>query len=86
MREGDLDFKTVKEDFEAEIDDLISESSLDEYRYIGEIEQFRSQTFPNFDLGDCLKDIGSGDFTANYIWCCYAIVWGINKYDESISK
>ena len=21
------------------------------------------------------------DYTAHYVWCCYAIVWGINQYD-----
>jgi hypothetical protein len=23
------------------------------------------------------------DFTGRYIWCCYALAWGIKKYDEA---
>lgn len=25
------------------------------------------------------------EFTDHYLWCCYAIIWGISAYDEQIS-
>lgn len=27
-------------------------------------------------------EIRCGDYTYHFVWCCYAIVWGIQKYDE----
>lgn len=39
----------------------------------------------NFDeYGLSFEDIGEGDYTewnSNFIWCLYAIVWGIRQYD-----
>lgn len=28
-------------------------------------------------------EVDSDDYTFRFIWCCYALAWGIQKYDES---
>ncbi|MCP4149876.1 MAG: hypothetical protein GY757_19175 [bacterium] len=40
----------------------------------------RDFRFDDFDYSDC------EDYTAHYIWCLYAIVWGIQKYDKEERK
>ena len=25
-------------------------------------------------------------YTFHYLWCCYALAWGINQYDDHRSK
>ena len=28
-------------------------------------------------------EVNSDEYTSQFIWCCYALAWGIQKYDES---
>jgi len=35
-----------------------------------------------FDFTDFLDGGGTETYTSRYLWCLYAIVWGIKKYDE----
>ena len=61
------------EDFELEI--LRSE---DEYEIVEAISNFNFKDFEfdEFRMDDCSV------YTYSYIWLCYAIVWGIKKFDE----
>lgn len=34
--------------------------------------------FPQFSSSDC------EEYTARFIWCCYALVWGIEQYDMAM--
>jgi len=38
--------------------------------------------FEGFDLTD-FWEINCNDYTYQYIWCCHAICWAINKYEEA---
>ena len=62
------------EDFELEI--LRSE---DEYEIVEAISNFNFKDFEfdEFRMDDCSV------YTYSYIWLCYAIVWGIKKFDEA---
>lgn len=36
-----------------------------------------------FEFSDFFDDGGTETYTARYLWCLYAIVWGISQYDLS---
>ena len=67
------DRASLLEDFEWEI--LRSE---DEYEIVEAIRNFNFKgfKFDEFHLDGCRV------YTYSYIWLCYAIVWGIKKFDE----
>lgn len=75
----------VKKDVWSEIESYIISHSDDEYEANRAVQDFV------YDLPDEEKfefidfwDHGSSErFTWHYIWCLYAIVWGIKKYDEA---
>lgn len=54
----------------AEEGEIPSYQAIDDFSYDG----FRFEDF--FDDG------GTESFTFHYLWCLYAIVWGIRQYDE----
>lgn len=71
----------------------ISESVLDEgeqgeffaYHAVQEFEWtfHKDGVKLTFDFQDFFLDGGNTEaYTHHYIWCLYAIVWGINKYDK----
>jgi len=57
-------------------------SAEDEYECVNEMRNFYSDKirFDDFWEYDCQI------FTYHFIWCCYAIVWGIQQYDKFIIK
>lgn len=65
------------EDFELEI--LRSE---DEYEIVEAISNFNFKDFEfdEFRMDDCSV------YTYSYIWLCYAIAWGIKKFDEATKE
>ena len=67
------DRASLLEDFEWEI--LHSE---DEYKIV---EAIRNFNFKGFEFDEFYWD-GCRVYTYSYIWLCYAIVWGIKKFDE----
>lgn len=67
------DRASLLEDFELEI--LRSE---DEYEIV---EAIRNFNFKGFEFDEFYWD-GCRVYTYSYIWLCYAIVWGIKKFDK----
>lgn len=55
------------------------EHESEEYarRAVYEFDEFQFLDFGEYDLTN---------FTVGYIWCCCAIVWGINEYDRVKSR
>ncbi len=43
---------------------------------------FKSDAVPDFEFRDCWE-WRCRTFTFHFIWCCYAIAWGVKTYDES---
>jgi len=66
----------IPEDMMDEIGELLR--AEDEYECVTAMRDFSSDKigFPDFWEHSCQVK------TYHYIWCCYAIVWGIQKYDE----
>lgn len=71
------DRASLLEDFELEI--LRSE---DEYEIV---EAIRNFNFKGFEFDEFYWD-GCRVYTYSYIWLCYAIVWGIKKFDKVHKK
>ena len=71
------DRASLLEDFEWEI--LRSE---DEYEIV---EAIRNFNFKGFKFDEFHWD-GCRVYTYSYIWLCYAIVWGIKKFDDATSE
>ena len=67
------DRASLLEDFELEI-----LRSGDEYEIV---EAIRNFNFKGFEFDEFYWD-GCRVYTYSYIWLCYAIVWGIKKFDE----
>lgn len=68
-------------DFEEQFEDLVSTcviSSKDE-AYSAVIDFSVGGKRPFADWWEVNTDV----FTYRYLWCCYALVWGIKKYDET---
>lgn len=71
---------------QAEIDTyIISELDDDfdqESRACRAVQEFVSDEEPSFTFQDFFDGGSPNEYTYRYIWCLYAIVWGISKYDE----
>ena len=67
-----------KEELLEEFDRKILSCSGDEFEIVGEIKNFNCHSFKFIDF---LEDDYT-EYTYGYIWLCYAIVWGIKKFDE----
>lgn len=67
----------------AAYDDLFWLADLGEYEALEAVRNFDHDDF-QFDLYDFGEESIS-EFTYHYIWCCHAIVWGINQYDRTIA-
>ncbi len=65
-------------DINEKLEDLLS-AETEEHAYLG-IRDFPSE-YAIFERYGCdLPDFR--DYTYRYIWCCYAIVWGILQYNK----
>lgn len=68
-------------DIENTVTDLCRYMENDEFSAV-ELARNWDSDDTGLELDAC--DLGSSDkLTYQYIWCLYAIVWGINKYDAS---
>lgn len=79
---GNLDLddsEALPEDAKEELCSLLNAD--DEYEAVQAIRDFESDRFcfDDFFENDC------NEFTTRFLWCCHAIVWAIQKYDEAKS-
>lgn len=92
--------KRVKDHFESYIEPELEEvDAVDAWQAINEKvlteadngEHYAYDAINNFNYNgisfiDFFDSGGTESYTYNYIWCLYAIDWGIKKYDELIAK
>ncbi|OCQ53614.1 hypothetical protein Ppb6_01240 [Photorhabdus australis subsp. thailandensis] len=71
----------VLEEIKESIEEIIS-CSHNEYDAISAIRNYDDEydIFADFWENDCTR------YKFHYIWCCYAIVWAINKFDEQVEQ
>lgn len=69
-------------------DEVLSQSSNGEYRAYDAVYNFNftSEDGERFQFTDFFDSGSTERYTFNYLWNLYAIVWGIQKYDEAKSK
>jgi len=68
--------KSITDTLSFELQDILH--SKDEFEAI---EAVRNFSFEDIDFCD-FWEIYEKPYTYHYIWCCYAIVWGIQQYDK----
>ncbi len=87
--DGDADqeerdkFEHLKEELFGEITVEVLDSTDDgETRSYDAAMNFKSDAAPDFAFRDCWE-WRCMTFTFHFIWCCYAIAWGVKTYDEA---
>lgn len=90
IEEGGLDEFKIEEgddptsDFNDEIEELISGVENPHSAY----EALSCYEFSGFDLnaeevfGEDYREFDFDEYSYHYIWCCYAMAWGIEQYDN----
>lgn len=81
IKEMDIYSKELEEAFREDV--LEAYDSLDE---INARETANSFRFNGEEVFYDLWDYDFQDYTYHFTWCCYAIVWAIQKYDEKIQN
>lgn len=84
----DIEDEELKEElWDAIENDVLSNSHDGEYRAYDAVHNFRftSDDKERFEFVDFFDSGSTERYTFHYLWCLYAIVWGIQKYDEAKS-
>ena len=77
------DFNASKEMLWCELEDqVLSIASDGDTRAYDAARTFTSETAGGFDMDDCWE-WDCREFKFHFIWCCYAIAWGIKTYDDA---
>jgi hypothetical protein len=77
------DFKELAEALWEEIvSDVTSMSDDGELRAVDAAVSFSSDSVPDFEFRDFWEHT-LDSYTFHFIWCLYAIAWGIQKYDDA---
>ena len=50
--------------------------------YANPADEFNRERHPDFELTD-FWECELKEYTYHYVWCCYAIAWGIRQYDKA---
>lgn len=53
--------------------------SEDEYECVESMRNFTSDKIDFPDFWEC----NNNSKTLHYVWCCWALTWGVSKYDEA---
>lgn len=77
------EFTALKNELWDEIEDeVLAHASDGETRAIDAAVSFESNVAPDFNF-DSAWEWRCQDFTYHFIWCCYAIAWGVKTYDDA---
>lgn len=55
---------------------------MDEYRFCRAVDDFESEIHADFNFTDEWEWIETHKYTFHYIWCLYAIAYGVEQYDK----
>lgn len=84
-----IDFERAEKLKKSIQDEVISYSDEERSAYDA-IENWPDNACVPEEYEDIFQDFfdggGTEDYSYHFIWCLYAIVWGINKYDEKIAN
>ena len=79
-------YDELEDMFRDEVYDYFKYKELDVYRFVSAIDDFESSILDDLDFADGYHWLKDKEYSYYYIWCCYAIVWGIQQYDKVKGK
>lgn len=65
-----------------EIEGYFQYKEMDEYRFADSMDDFNSEIHKDLNFYEWWDWAQTHEYTFHYIWCLYAIAWGIEKFDE----
>jgi len=81
-KEGWQSVEEFERAFRGEVKDHFSIYELSEHHFVSSIDEFKSQVIDNLDFVDSWEWVCHERYSSQYIFCCYAIVWGVQQYDK----
>lgn len=77
------DFDQIVESLMEELEErVLSKADDGEIRAMDAAYEFESEAADDFELTD-VWEWRCREYTFHFIWCCYAIAWGIQVYDDA---
>lgn len=67
---------------EAVDDEIMNRLDDGEFQFRQAVEEFEHDGFRFYDFWE--RDLT--EYTYHFLWCCHAIAWGVNRYDEQQLK
>lgn len=80
-RSEDLPFTAAESLWEEIERELLHTADPDEYSAHRAARDFESEEQPKFNFSD-FWETDLRVYTHHFIWCCYAVLWGIKKFEE----
>jgi hypothetical protein len=76
-----VQFQSQRESLESDLEDQVLSMAGDgEIRAFDAAKDFSCADVPDFNLDDCWE-WRCREYTFHFLWCCYAIAWGVKTYD-----
>ncbi len=63
-------------------DEVLSVADDGDVRAYDAAREFKCEQVPGFDMHECWE-WRCREYTFDFLWCCYAIAWGIKTYDDA---
>lgn len=63
-------------------DEVLSVADDGDIRSYDAAREFKCDRVPGFHMHDCWE-WNCREYTFHFLWCCYAIAWGIKTYDDA---
>jgi hypothetical protein len=77
------DFEVKKDALRSALnDDVLSAADDGEIRSYDAARDFSCDEVPDFNMEDCWE-WNCREYKFHFLWCCYAIAWGIKAYDNA---
>lgn len=86
IRDYGLDKNSRRELWDAVTKDVLDRAEDGEYAALNAAHNFRAKVGGRNFQFDNFYEHRTEKYTHTFLWCCYALVWGIGCYDEEVAK
>lgn len=69
-----------------ELEDQVLRFSHNQHEALEATHDFSSKYYEGDFFQDFWGELSTDAYTFSYLWCCYAIQWGIQKYQEHLNQ
>jgi hypothetical protein len=73
-----LDNLDASEELRQAVEDEVLSEADDQY---AAVEAIRNFEFEGEEIFSDFFEVGIDEYTGRFIWCCYALAWGVQQYD-----